>query len=268
MQERKAPVALVTGASRGIGRGIAVSLAADGYSVAICYAGNRSAALETETACRERAPGGKGTQADFQVFQVDVSRESDRVRLLSEVKTAFGAIDLLVNNAGMAPRVRADVVEASEESFEELMRVNLQGPYFLTQAVVADWLRSGEKSLIPSGYKVVFISSISADTVSVNRGEYCVSKAGLAMAAQVWAARLAPEGIQVFDVRPGITATDMTSGVKEKYDRLISEGLVPQMRWGEPEDTGRVVAALARGDLGFSTGAVIYTDGGLHIPRL
>lgn len=287
------PVVLVTGASRGIGRGIAVELARNGYSVAVNYARNLQAAEETCGLCREAAaempaapaetvsaadagpggPGGAGAGGAapgprFEAFQGDVGDRASREALLSSVRESFGEIDALVNNAGIAPRERNDIVWATEDSFEELMRVNLQGPYFLTQAVVRRWLESPEKPRIPSGRKIVFVSSISAYTVSTNRGEYCVSKAGLSMATQLWATRLGPENIQVYEIRPGITRTDMTSGVREKYDRLIAEGLVPQRRWGEPGDNGRAVVALLRGDFAFSTGAVINTDGGFTISRL
>jgi NAD(P)-dependent dehydrogenase (short-subunit alcohol dehydrogenase family) len=192
--------------------------------------------------------------------------------MVAEVNDRLGRIDALVNNAGIAPRKRADIVDAEEESFSQLMSVNLQGPYFLSQTVVRYWLglngSAAPEPRIPGGFKLVFISSISAATVSVARGEYCVSKAGLAMAAQLWAARLANSNVQVYEVRPGIMATDMTAGVKEKYDALIAEGLVPQRRWGTPEDVGKGVAALLRGDFPFSTGEIIYTDGGFHISRL
>jgi NAD(P)-dependent dehydrogenase (short-subunit alcohol dehydrogenase family) len=173
-----------------------------------------------------------------------------------------------VNNAGVAPRVRADIADATEESFEELLRVNLQGPYFLTQAVVRHWLDRRPEPALPGGHKVVFITSISADTASVNRGDYCISKAGLAMAAQLWAVRLAKEGISVVEVRPGLMATDMTAVSKKKYDQLIAGGLVPQGRWGTAEDVGLAVRSVIAGNLPFSTGSVITVDGGLHVRRL
>lgn len=287
------PVVLVTGASRGIGRGIAVELAREGYSVAVNYARNAEAAQETLRLCREvaaerpAAPSETASAADagpggpvgagaggavepprFEAFQGDVGERASREALLEAVATSFGEIDALVNNAGIAPRERNDIVEGTEESFEELMRVNLQGPYFLTQSVARRWLASEAPPRIPSGRKIIFVSSISASVVSTNRGEYCVSKAGISMATQLWAARLASEGIQVYEIRPGITRTDMTSGVREKYDALIAEGLVPQRRWGEPADNGRAVVGFLRGDFAFSTGAHVYTDGGLTIPRL
>lgn len=268
------PVALVTGASRGIGRGIAEELASAGFSVAINYKGNREAALECSASCvgialRNPSPE-KGT-ARFEAFQADVGDRRDRTRLVSEVYESFGTIDALVNNAGMGPRQRADLLDATEESFEEIIRTNLQGPYFLTQDVTRRWVAEtagGAHGVISGGRKVIFISSISAETASINRGEYCVSKAGIAMAVKLFAARLADENIQVYEVRPGIVATDMTAGVKEKYDRLIGDGIVPQKRWGVPKDVGTAVASLLAGSFSYSTGAVIPVDGGFNISRL
>lgn len=265
MENNLPPVVLVTGSSRGIGRGIALHLAEQGFSVAITYAGNKEAAMETERECRRLSTS---EAARFAIFQADIGSLEDRSALVEDVFATFGTIDVLVNNAGIAPKVRSDVVDASEESFEQLMRTNLQGPYFLTQAIAKRWLASEKPSAIPSGRKIIFVTSVSADTVSINRGDYCISKAGLAMAASLWAARLASEGIQVYEIRPGIVATDMTAKVKDKYDALIEEGLVPQKRWGIPSDTAKAVAALARGDFPYSTGTVIFTDGGMHIPRL
>jgi NAD(P)-dependent dehydrogenase (short-subunit alcohol dehydrogenase family) len=189
--------------------------------------------------------------------------------LVDETLATFGRIDALVNNAGIAPRVRADILDSAPESFEELIRTNLQGPHFLTQLVARLWLR-GEQPAARSqhGRKIVFVTSVSADTASVQRGDYCLSKAGLAMSAQLWAARLAEAGIQVVELRPGIMATDMTAGVKEKYDALLATGLVPQRRWGTPEDVGRAVRSILADDFPFSTGAVIPIDGGLHLRRL
>jgi NAD(P)-dependent dehydrogenase (short-subunit alcohol dehydrogenase family) len=199
--------------------------------------------------------------------RADVGERGERQRLLAHVRERLGRLHVLVNNAGVAPRVRADILEAEEESFEHLVRVNLQGPYFLTQAV-ARWMLEQKQADAEWSGAIVFVTSCSATMVSVNRGEYCVSKAGLAMASQLWAVRLAEAGIPVYEVRPGIVRTDMTAGVVEKYDRLIAEGVVPQRRWGQPDDVGRVVAALARGDAPYSTGAVVSVDGGLAIPRL
>jgi NAD(P)-dependent dehydrogenase (short-subunit alcohol dehydrogenase family) len=247
----EAKTALVTGASRGIGRGIAIELARAGCRVAINYAGNAQAAQEALRLVREA--GGDG-----RVIQGDISSAADRQRLVAEAAKAFGRIDLLVNNAGVAPAVRADVLEAGEESFDRLFAINLKGPYFLTQ-LAAEGRRG----------RIVNITSISAYTASVNRGDYCMVKAGLAMMTKLFADRLAGEGINVYEVRPGIVATDMTSGVKEKYDRLILEqGLTPIRRWGTPEDVGRAVRAIAEDRFPFSTGAVFDVDGGFHLQRL
>ncbi|PYQ45324.1 MAG: 3-ketoacyl-ACP reductase [Acidobacteria bacterium] len=257
--------ALVTGASRGLGRGIAEALSRDGLDIAIHYGTRRAAAEETEAACRKIA-----TRAGqkFALVAGDVARAEDRRRILDETLAALGRIDALVNNAGIAPRVRADILEATEASFDELIAVNLKGPYFLSQLVARHWLDHRGESRLPGGYKLVFVSSASAARASVNRGDYCVSKAGLAMAAKLWAARLAGEGAQVYELRPGIMATDMTAAVKEKYDRMIAEGAIPQGRWGTAEDVGLAVSALLKGSLPFSTGEVINVDGGLHIERL
>lgn len=265
MSAQPPAVVLVTGASRGLGRGVALALAREGFGVAIHFGSHRAGADETLAACRAAA-----TQKDqpFAVVGGDIARPDERRRIVDETLAALGRIDGLVNNAGMAPRVRADVVDATEASFDELITVNLKGPHFLSQAVVQHWLGRRGDARLPGGYTLVFVTSVSAAMASASRSEYCVSKAGLSMAAKVWATRLAPEGVQVFEVRPGIMATDMTAGVKERYDRLIGEGLVPQGRWGTPDDVGRTVAALLRGSLPFSTGAVIPVDGGLNLERL
>ena len=253
-------VALVTGGTRGIGLGIARALAEGGFDLALC--GLREGGEVAPVLAELR---GGGASVDY--FRADIGERADRVRLVSEVGDAFGRLNVLVNNAGMAPAARVDLLEAREESFEQLLRVNLQGPYFLTQGV-ARWMLDQKSSSEGWSGCVVNVTSVSATHASPNRGEYCVSKAGLAMASRLWAVRLAEAGIPVYEVRPGIIRTDMTAGVAEKYDRQISEGLVPQGRWGTPEDVGRVVAALARGDAAYSTGAVVVVDGGLTIPRL
>jgi NAD(P)-dependent dehydrogenase (short-subunit alcohol dehydrogenase family) len=259
------PVILVTGASRGLGRGIAVQLAAEGCSVAINFARNRAAADETAALCRRAS---RTRRQRFLPIQADIGSTAGRSRLVSRTLSGLGRIDALVNNAGVAPKARADLTEATEESFAEMVRTNLQGPYFLTQAVARHWLEKRGKPALRGGNKVVFITSISADTASVDRGDYCISKAGLSMAAQLWAARLAQEGIEVVEVRPGIMATDMTAAAKAKYDRLLADGLVPQGRWGTPEDVGLAVRSIMAGNLPFSAGAVIAVDGGYHIRRL
>jgi len=262
-----AQIALITGASRGIGRGIAVELARSGFSVAINYAGRQDAALECKRVCGQAAP--LDAQSSFEIFQADISEAADRARLLESVLQRFGGIDLLVNNAGVAPAERKDLLETSEESFDRLMRINARGPFFLTQAVANYWVGSPEASKAGRQKpKVVNISSVSAYAPSVNRGEYCMSKAALSMMTQLFAVRLAEHGINVYEIRPGVIETDMTSTVKQKYDDLISGGLTPIQRWGTPEDVGRAVAAIALGRFPFSTGEVINVDGGFHIRRL
>ena len=254
-------VALVTGGTRGIGLGVCRALAHDEWALALC--GVRSEEAVQDVLAELRRSG-----RPVEYIQADVANAADRMRLVEQVVARLGAIDVLVNNAGRAPRVRADLLEASEESFEDLVRTNLQGPYFLTQSIARLLIqRRGAEAAVPrSG--IVFITSVSADLASPNRGEYCVSKAGLAMAVKLFAARLAPHGVPVYEVRPGIIATDMTAGVKESYDVRIAGGLVPEGRWGTPEDVGRAVAALLRGDVPYATGTVIHVDGGLTIPRL
>ncbi len=258
------PVVLVTGASRGLGRGIAIRCAQLGYSVVINYAGNQTAAEETAVACsRARV---QASQV-FVPLQADISNSEQRRKLVNSVFAEFGRLDALVNNAGIAPKVRADLTEVTEESFSEVLQINLQGSFFLTQLVANRWLSDTSPSLLPHGHKIIFISSVSAESVSVNRGEYCVSKAGLSMVAKLWAARLAAEAIQVYELRPGIMLSDMTSAVKAKYDALLETGLVPQRRWGTPEDVALAVGSLLSGHFPFSSGSVITIDGGLHLHR-
>lgn len=253
-------VALVTGSSRGIGRGIALELGRAGWAVAVHYASRDDAALDTAAELQ-----GLGVQAA--VLRADLAAAADRAALVAGVLERFGRIDLLVNNAGMAPRERLDLLEATEESYAQVMATNLTGPYFLTQAVAREMIRLRAAGTVATP-RIVFVTSVSAELVSTNRGEYCISKAGLHMAARLWAVRLAAEGIPVLEVQPGIIATDMTAGVKEKYDRMMADGLVPAGRWGTPEDVGRVVRAIAGGDFDFSTGAVIEVGGGLGLGRL
>jgi 3-oxoacyl-[acyl-carrier protein] reductase len=255
-----ARVALVTGGTRGIGLGIARALAQDGWNLALC--GVRPEADIQGVLADLRTSG-----IEVSYAQADLSRLDDRERLVAFVRDRYGSVNALVNNAGRAPRVRADLLDATEESFEEVLRTNLQGPYFLTQQLVAQMLqrRKNDTSFAAS---VVFVTSVSADMASPNRGEYCVSKAGLAMTVKLFASRLASVGIPVYEVRPGIIATDMTAAVRDVYDRRIADGLIPEARWGTPEDVGRAVAALLRGDVPYATGTVIYIDGGLSIPRL
>lgn len=252
------PISLITGAGRGIGRGIALELARLGHRIAINYAGNSAAA--DECLALVRAAGGDG----FTV-QADVSKTEDRARLVAETVQKYGRIDLLVNNAGVSPLVRADILEASEESFDRLIGINLKGPYFLTQ-LVANQMISQPKTEVLT--QIVTISSLSAYTASVNRGDYCMSKAGLGMLNKLFAARLAEFGIGVYEIRPGVIATDMTAGVQAKYDEMIEQGAWPIKRWGQPADIGRAVCAIARGDFPFSTGEVFNVDGGFHLQTL
>ena len=252
--------ALVTGGTRGIGLGIARALARDGWNLVLC--GTRAESAVTPVLDELRQSGGTvGYEA------ADLSSLPDRARLVEAVHAKYGALHALVNNAGRAPRHRADLLDAREDSFEEVLRTNLQGPYFLTQAVAREQIarRAAEPAFTAA---IVFITSVSAEMASLNRGEYCVSKAGLSMAARLFAVRLAGHGIPVYEVRPGIIETDMTAGVKAAYDERIAAGLVPENRWGTPEDVGRVVAALLRGDAPYATGSVITVDGGLSLPRL
>jgi 3-oxoacyl-[acyl-carrier protein] reductase len=263
--KKAVPVVLVTGASRGLGRGIAVELAARGFSVAVNYSENRKAAEETVALCGALRPD---KIQHFVALQADIGDSQQREDLVTRTLGEFGRIDALINNAGVAPKVRRDITEMTEESYDEVMETNLKGPFFLTQRVANYWLKKKPKPLLRGGFKVVFVSSISAVAVSLNRGEYCISKAGLSMVNSLWAARLAEHGVQVYDVRPGVMATDMTTGVKEKYDKRFAEGLVPMNRWGTPQDVGHAVGSLVTGEFPFSTGEVIYIDGGLHIQRL
>jgi len=252
--------ALITGAGRGIGRGIAEALAAEGIDVAVNYVRNADAAREAVEAVR--AAGARG-----EAIQGDVSIPEDRRRLIDGVRDTFGRLDILVNNAGMGPRERVDILDATEESFDEVLRVNLKGPYFLTQ-LAAKWMIEEKRAHPDRMYMIVNIASISSYTSSPSRGEYCISKAGMSMMTKLYADRLAGDGIRVYEIRPGIIATDMTARVREKYDGLIADGLTPIRRWGEPEDVGRAVAALARGHFPFSTGEVLNVDGGFHLHRL
>ena len=252
--------ALITGGARGIGLGISQCLAQEGYDLAIC--GVREEAAVEQVIQDLRSSGGQVVY-----IRADVGDREARSLMVREVKARLGRLNVLVNNAGVAPRERKDILEASEESFEWVFRVNAVGPYFLTQAI-ANWMIEQKRE--SSGFSgcIINISSISATVASVNRGEYCISKAAIAMASLLWATRLAEFEIPVYEVRPGIIETDMTAGVRAKYDALIEQGLLLQSRWGTPQDVGRAVAVLARGDLPYSTGQVILVDGGLTVSRL
>jgi 3-oxoacyl-[acyl-carrier protein] reductase len=253
-------IALVTGGARGIGFGVAQCLARDGFDLAVC--GVREAS-QAEGALAEL----RGLGAEVLYVQADVSDRVARAALLEAVRVRYGRLHVLVNNAGVAPNVRADLLEATEESFERLIRINLQGPYFLTQGA-ARWLVEQKRADPAFRGCIVNVSSVSATVASVNRGDYCISKAGVSMATQLWAARLGEFDIPVYEVRPGVIKTDMTAGVTGKYDKLIAEGLLVQGRWGASEDVGKAVASLARGDFAYSTGQVLMVDGGLTLQRL
>ncbi len=254
-------VALVTGAGRGIGRGIALALTTHGWTVAVNFRSNVATAAQT-------AEGIAISGGQSEIFQADIANPEDRVRLVGDVLAAYGRIDLLVNNAGMAPRQRTDLLEVDEVSYDEVMTVNLKGPFFLTQFVARKMIDLLETGVIESA-QIVNVGSISAYASSPSRPEYCLSKAGVGMMTQLFADRLAEYGINVYEVRPGIIETDMTGAVKEKYDKLIHEdGLTPIRRWGQPRDVGLMVAAIAEGYLPFSTGEVINVDGGFHMRRL
>ena len=255
--------AIITGGARGIGRGIAEHLTKEGWALALC--GSKPA--DEPKVAQAVAETAALTSEKVRYFQCDVSSASDRAAFLDAVEKEFGTVQLLVNNAGVGARVRADVLEMTEENYEWLMKINLQGPFFLTQAVAKRMIAAREAGNTEP-FTIINTSSISSTVASISRGEYCISKAGISMATKLWAVRLAPHDIQVYEIRPGIIKTDMTAAVTEKYDRLIAEGLVIQNRWGFPDDIGRAAAMLARGDLRYSTGQVIMVDGGMQIERL
>ena len=253
-------VALITGGSRGIGFGIAAELAKAGFDVAI---NGMRPANDVEDAISKLKEFGN----DVIYCQANIALAHDRENMLEQIDKHYGKLNVLVNNAGVAPKERRDILEATEESFDHVVFTNLKGPYFLTQKV-ANQMVEQKKNNAAFSASIINISSISSTVVSVNRGEYCISKAGISMATQLFAARLGEFNIPVYEVRPGVIRTDMTAGVQEKYNKLIEEGLFVQKRWGEPEDVGRVVASLAKGDFMYSTGQVIMVDGGMTIPRL
>lgn len=253
--------AIITGSSRGIGRGIALALAERGWQVAVNFRGNRQAAEQTGREVEARG----GTAF---LVQADMSSIEDLNRMVDSTLDHFDTIDLLVNNAGVGPRERMDILMVGEQSYDEVMAVNLKGAFFLTQRVANEMIARIEAGSVENP-KIVNIGSISAYTSSPNRAEYCISKAGMAMTTALWADRLAEYGINVYEIRPGIIETDLTSVVKDKYDRLIlEEGITPIRRWGQPADIGKAVVAIAEGYLPYSTGEVINVDGGFHLSRL
>jgi NAD(P)-dependent dehydrogenase (short-subunit alcohol dehydrogenase family) len=261
------PVAIVTGASRGIGKAIAKELASLGYDLLLNYfdldgdgKADDSFAIEAQKEIRQAG-------AKCEVLCGDIGSSGDRAKLVDFAKENFGRCDMLVNNAGVAPEKRVDLLEATEQSYDRVMGINLKGPYFLTQ-LVAKWMIEQRRQYADHKFRIVNVSSLSAYTSSPSRGEYCISKAGVSMMTMLYADRLAEYGIGVFEIRPGIIATDMTSAVKDRYDKLIAEGLTPIKRWGQPEDVSQAVRAIAEGTLDFSTGQVIDVDGGFHLRRL
>jgi len=254
------PVALVTGASRGIGRAIAIELASAGYDIVVNFVSQAEAAEETAALIAEQ---GRETL----LAQADISSTEDRASMIEATRSRFGRIDVLVNNAALAPRERVDLLESSEEHYDRTLDVNLKGPFFLTQAV-AGWMVEERQADPDRKLYIVNISSLSEYTSSVLRGDYCLAKAGLGMLTSLFADRLGEHNIPVNEIRPGIIATDMTAGAKEKYDKLFAEGLTPFRRWGQPEDVARAVRALVGGDFDFATGSAIDLDGGFHLHRL
>lgn len=260
MTETEKKVAIITGSGRGIGRGTAVELARHGWTIVINDVGNPEPPRETLEAVR--AAG-----SDGMILLADITCGPDRELIVNDTLAAYGRIDLLVNNAGIGPRVRMDILEVGEQSLQEVMEVNLVGPFFLTQLVAKAMIDLIANKTVQSP-KIINIGSISAFTSSTSRPEYCLSKAAVAMSTLLYADRLADEGINVYEIRPGIIMTPMTAVVKEKYDRLIAEGVTPIKRWGQPEDIGKTIVAIAEGYLPFSTGQVINVDGGFHIQRL
>ena len=260
MNDSMPRVALVTGASRGIGRAVAIALAEHGWAILVNYRRDEEAAGRT---VREAERTGGRALA----VQANMALRADRERLVDTALRCFGRIDLLVNNAGIAPRRRLDILETSEESYDEVMDVNLKGPFFLTQRVAREMIALAGRGVVTRPI-IVNIGSLSAYTSSTNRPEYCLSKAGVAMMTALYADRLASEGINVYEIRPGVISTDMTQQVADRYDRLIAGGLTPIARWGQPEDVARAVIAIAEDLLPFSTGEVINVDGGYHLRRL
>lgn len=261
MSSLNEPVAVVTGGSRGIGRGIVLELARSGFHVVIHSRADSPAARETEAEALKL-----GAKSVYQVH-ADIADITACRAMVAKVFERHAFCDIWVNNAGIAPDVRLDLLETTEASWDKVLGTNLRGPFFLTQAVAGELMKRRDEQPGRAS-RIVFVTSVSSVMASVQRGEYCVSKAGLSMVSQLFAARLAEENIAVMEIRPGIIETDMTAVVKQKYDGLIAGGLVPQRRWGLPADIGRLVASIARGDLDFSTGAVVTVDGGLTIQRL
>ena len=261
------PVAIVTGASRGIGKAIAIKLAEIGYNLVITFRGYNSNGEFDDSIALQAQKEICQSGAICEILRSDIGITEDRKELVHFVKSKFNRCDLLVNNAGTAPLKRLDILEATEEDFDRVIGINLKGPYFLTQ-LIANWMIEQKKEHNNREFRVINIGSISAYTSSPSRGAYCISKAGISMMTKLYADRLAEYNIGVFEIRPGIIATDMTLPVKDKYDKLISEGLTPTKRWGQSEDVANAVGVIAQGSLDFSTGSFINVDGGFHLRRL
>ena len=255
------PVAVITGASRGIGRAVAISLATEGFDIAAIARSVDSEGMGILATAIEK------TGAEFFPIGLDISCTGCQTEVVTNILERYGRIDFLVNNAGVAPLQRNDLLEMTEESYDRVMNINLKGPVFFAQKIAKEmiWLKQTINDYKPV---IVFITSISAYITSTNRAEYCVSKSGLSMTSSLFADRLARENVRVYELRPGIIQTDMTVKVKDKYDKMIAEGLVPQQRWGLPEDIGKAVASIARGNFDFSTGMVFEISGGLNIHKL
>jgi len=258
--EKMSKIAFITGGTRGIGLGIAIELAKAGFDLAVN-------GVRDESAVKPVLEELKNIGVQVIYVRGDVSKKEDRLQMVMEIFNRLGKINVLVNNAGIAPPERKDILEATEESFEYVLNVNLQGPYFLTQ-LAANQMIESKKQQPEEFFCIINVSSVSATVASVNRGEYCISKAGIAMATKLWAARLGEFDIPVYEIQPGVIKTDMTSGVQEKYDRLFQQGLAIQQRWGTPQDIGKVAAAMASGNMPYSTGQVVLIDGGMTVQRL
>jgi 3-oxoacyl-[acyl-carrier protein] reductase len=252
--------ALITGGSRGIGFGIAKALAKEGYNLAVNGVRNEENAVEALEELRQLG-------ANVLYCQGSIAIAEDRENVITKAYEFFGQINLLVNNAGIAPRVRMDLLETTQENYQEVLTTNLEGPFFFTQSIAKKMAHAKQNNHAFEA-TIIFVTSISATVVSINRGEYCVSKAGLAMTSALFAVRMAEYNIPVFEIRPGVIATDMTAKVQGKYNELFENGMALQPRWGTPEDVGKAVASLTRGDFPYSTGQVIHVDGGMLIDRL
>jgi NAD(P)-dependent dehydrogenase (short-subunit alcohol dehydrogenase family) len=253
-------IAFITGGTRGIGFGIAMALGKAGFDLALNGMRNEGEVADALEEVRKLG-------VNVAYFQGNIAVREDRQAMFDKILSHFGAVNVLVNNAGIAPRERADILHAKEEIWDEVMDINLKGPYFLTQLFASYFVEMKMKNPLFEA-SIINISSISAFVASVNRGEYCISKAGIAMATKLWATRLGEYDIPVYEIQPGIIKTDMTAGVVEKYDKLFQEGITLQRRWGLPDDVGKVAAMLAQGNMPYATGQAIKVDGGLHIQRL